>query len=483
MRNFTMLTDLYQFTMMQGFYLLEKDSQETVFDRFYRINPCNGGYSLIAGLEQVINYLENINFSDEDIKYLRSLNLFQEEFLEYLKGFTFTGDLWAMPEGTVAFPGEPLLRIKTKRNEALLIETALSMFLNHESLIATRASRMRWAAGKDFLMEFGLRRAQGADASVYGARAAIIGGFDATSNVLAGQMFDIKVVGTTAHSWVMSFDDELTAFREYARYYPNNIILLADTYDTLNSGVPNAIKLFTELREQNKLGENCKYGIRLDSGDLAYLSKQARKMLDAAGFPQASITASNDLDENLVAELKIQGAKIDSWGIGTKLITSDGCSSFGGVYKMSAEIKDENVIPKIKRSNNVEKITNPGIKNVLRFYDKEYHKIIADIVILEGEENDYNKDIILRDQEHPWQKMTLKENTYIKRNLLEPIFKNGKCVYNKPTLKEIKTYAESELSTLWEEYRRLVNPQTMKVNLSDNLYKLKNDLLFIAENS
>ena len=481
MRNFTMLTDFYQLTMMQGFYLTEKDSQETIFDRFYRTNPCNGGYSLVAGLEQVINYIENLHFSEEDIKYLRSLGIFQESFLEYLRCFSFTGDIWAMPEGTVAFPGEPLLRIKTKRNEALLVETALSMFLNHESLIATRASRIRWAAGKDFLMEFGLRRAQGADASIYGARAAIIGGFDATSNVLAGQMFGIKVVGTTAHSWVMSFSDEFTAFSQYAKYYPNNIVLLVDTYDTLNSGVPNAIKLFTELRKQNKLNKDCRFGIRLDSGDLAYLSKKARKMLDEAGFPEASITASNDLDENLVADLKIQGAKIDSWGIGTKIITSDGCSSFGGVYKLAAEIKDETIVPKLKRSNNVEKITNPGIKNVLRFYDKESNKIIADIIILEGEESSYNQDIILRDQKHPWQKMTLKENTYTKKELLEPIFKNGKCIYKKPSLQEIKAFAEEELATLWEEYRRLVNPQTMKVNLSDNLYKLKNDLLVIAE--
>ncbi|TCL37598.1 nicotinate phosphoribosyltransferase [Anaerospora hongkongensis] len=475
MRNNTMLTDLYQLTMMQGLFLAGKDKQEAVFDRFYRTNPCNGGYSIIAGLEHVIEYIKNIQFTDEDIEYLKTLNLFCEEFLAYLKEFRFTGDIWAIPEGTVVFPGEPLLRVHARKNEALFIETALSMFLNHESLIATKASRVRWAAKDDFLMEFGLRRAQGADAALYGARAAVIGGFDATSNVLAGKLFGIPVVGTMAHSWVMSFDDELTAFREYAKRYPDNAILLVDTYDTIGSGVPNAIKVFTEMRSAGLTLQ--RYGIRLDSGDLAYLSKAAREMLDEAGFADASIAASNDLDEHLIAELKLQEAKINSWGVGTKLITSEGCSALGGVYKLAAEVGAVTV-PKMKFSNNVEKITNPGIKKVFRIYDKKSGKIRADIITLADEEISTNEDLALMDPTHSWKRMTLCRGTFTVQELLVPIFRNGQCVYDQPQLSVIQNYAKEQLQTLWDEYRRLVNPHIMKIDLSDKLYDLKKELIY-----
>jgi nicotinate phosphoribosyltransferase len=479
-----MLTDLYQLTMMQGFYLSGKNNELAVFDRFYRANPCQGqgGYSLAVGLEQVIDYIKNIYFDDEDIAYLKSLKIFRADFLEYLKKFSFTGDMWAVPEGTVIFPGEPILRVKAGRNECLLIETALSMFLNHESLIATRASRVRWAAKDDFLMEFGLRRAQGKDASLYGARAAIIGGFDATSNVMAGKIFGIPVVGTMAHSWVMSFDDELTAFREYAKHYPDNLFILVDTYDTLQSGLPNAIRLFKEMRDAGALKDGVRYGIRLDSGDIAYLSKVSRKMLDKAGFSSAAISASNDLDENLISELKIQGAKIDAWGVGTRLITSEGCSSFGGVYKLAAEIDGEKITPKLKRSNNAEKISSPGIKNVFRIYDNTTGKIKTDMVMLEGEKILPDRDLVLKYKDQPWRRTTLDKGSYQVRELLVPVFAAGRCVYEQPCLFDIKSYTAKELDTLWEEYRRLVNAQIMKVNLSDKLYHLREQLLFSAEN-
>ena len=341
-----------------------------VFDAFYRSNPSDGGYAICAGLEQVITYIEELRFDDEDIAYLRSLKIFDEDFLAYLRDFRFSGDIYAIPEGTVIFPREPLIKVVAPIMEAQLVETAILNIVNHQCLIATKAARVCYAAQGDGVMEFGLRRAQGPDSGTYGARAAVIGGCKGTSNVLAGQMFDVPVLGTHAHSWIMSFPDEYTAFKEYAKLYPNACTLLVDTYDTLKSGVPNAIRVFTEMRDSGVPMKN--YGIRMDSGDLAYLSKKVRKMLDDAGFPDAIISASNDLDEYLIESLKLQGATITSWGVGTNLITSKDCPAFGGVYKLAAIENDKGeFIPKIKLSENTEKVTNPGNKTVYRIYDKE----------------------------------------------------------------------------------------------------------------
>ena len=358
----TLLTDLYELTMMQGYYAIGQN-EKVIFDVFFRQNPCNNGYSVCAGLQQVIDYIKNLNFTYENVDYLRSLGIFSEDFLQYLSGFHFSGDIYAIPEGTVIFPKEPLLKVVAPIMEAQLVETAILNIINHQSLIATKASRVVFAADGDGIMEFGLRRAQGPDAGLYGARAAMIGGCVGTSNVLAGELFDVPVMGTHAHSWIMSFSDEYTAFKTYAEMYPDNCTLLVDTYDTLKSGVPNAIRVFQEFRDAKKPFK--KYGIRLDSGDLAYLSKEARKMLDEAGFPDASICASNDLDEYLLHDLKIQGAAINSWGVGTNLITSKDNPSFGGVYKLAA-IQNEagEFVPKIKISENTEKITNPGNKTI-----------------------------------------------------------------------------------------------------------------------
>lgn len=474
MKNLTLLTDLYQLTMMQGWYFAGKSNQKAIFDRFYRTNPYHGGYTIFAGLEHVIKYIKELSFVDEDIDYLRSLGIFKEEFLNYLLHFQFSGDIWSVPEGTVVFPDEPLVRVQANFMEAQLIETALSMFLNHESLICTKASRIRTVAPEDRLMEFGLRRAHGADAGIYGARAAVIGGFDATSNVIAGKMFGIPVAGTMAHSWVMSFPSEIDSFREYARQYPGNAILLVDTYNSLQSGVPNAITVFKELLACGvKFG---KYGIRFDSGDLAYLSKEARKMLDQAGLDNAVISASNDLDEYIIRDLKMQGAKITVWGVGTKLITSEGSSSMGGVYKLAAEYVDELIIPKMKISDNVEKITNPGIKKLFRVYQHE--KIKADLITLADEEIDSNLDLLLSDETHAWKKIVLLKGSYTIREMLVPIFKNGRSIYKQPSLQEIKGYAQSELETLWDEFKRLTNPDQMKVDLSEKLVALKKQLLF-----
>ena len=347
-RNFTLLTDLYGLTMMQGYYKSGND-ETVIFDVFYRDNPSGSGYAIACGLELVIDYIKNLSFSYEDIDYLRSLDIFDEDFLEYLAGYHFTGDIYAIPEGTVVFPMEPLLKVIAPMMEAQLIETAILNIINHQSLIATKASRVVYAAGGSGVMEFGLRRAQGADAGTYGARAAVIGGCDGTSNVLAGKMFDLPVLGTHAHSWIMSFPDEYTAFKTYAALYPDACMLLVDTYDTLKSGVPNAIRVFKELREEGIHPR--KIGIRLDSGDLAYLSKKARAMLDEAGFPEAIISASSDLDENLIQSLKLQGAPITSWGVGTKLITSSDCPAFGGVYKLAAakqRSRSRKILPRLQ---------------------------------------------------------------------------------------------------------------------------------------
>ena len=391
--NLTLLTDLYELTMMQG-YFKNPTNQTVIFDMFYRTNPCGGSFAITAGLEQMIEYIENLHFTDEDIDYLRSLHIFQEDFLDYLSSFHFTGDIYAIPEGTIVFPREPIVKVIAPIMEAQLVETAILNIINHQSLIATKAARVCYAARGDGVMEFGLRRAQGPDAGIYGARAAVIAGCVGTSNVLAGQMFDIPVLGTHAHSWIMSFPDEYTAFKTYAKMYPDSCTLLVDTYDVLKSGVPNAIRVFEEMREEGvKL---TKYGIRIDSGDLAYLSKEAYKMLAAAGFDDAIISASSDLDEYLIDSLKTQDAKISSWGVGTNLITSKDNPAFGGVYKLAA-VKDagsNTFTPKIKLSENTEKVTNPGDKTIYRIYSKTTGKIKADLICLanerfDPEDNDY----------------------------------------------------------------------------------------------
>ena len=472
-RNLTLLTDLYELTMMQG-YFKEKDANETViFDMFYRTNPHGNGFAICAGLEQAIEYIKGLHFDESDIEYLRSLNIFAEDFLEYLSTFRFTGDIYAIPEGTVVFPRESLIKVIAPIMQAQLVETALLTIINHQSLIATKTERIVHAAKGDGVMEFGLRRAQGPDAGTYGMIAGCIG----TSNVLCGKMFDVPVKGTHAHSWIMSFPDELTAFRTYAKLYPSACILLVDTYDTLKSGIPNAIKVFKEMREAGI--PLTFYGIRLDSGDLAYLSKKAKKMLDAAGFPDAVISASNDLDEYLIDSLKVQGATINSWGVGTNLITAKDCPSFGGVYKLAA-VKDKTTgefIPKIKLSENAEKITNPGNKTIYRIYDKENGKIIADLICLVGEKFDTNNSLLLFDPQETWKKTLLAPGSYTMRELLVPVFLNGECVYESPKVMDIQKYCKEELDTLWDESKRLVNPHTVHVDLSNELWQTKQKLL------
>lgn len=474
-RNLTLLTDLYELTMMQGYY--EKGQNENViFDVFFRQNPCNNGYSVCAGLDQVIDYIKNLHFTYDDVDYLRGLGIFKEDFLHYLSGFHFSGDIYAIPEGTVVFPKEPLLKVVAPIMEAQLVETAILNIINHQSLIATKTSRIVFAANGDGIMEFGLRRAQGPDAGLYGARAAMIGGCVGTSNVLAGQMFDVPVMGTHAHSWIMSFPDEYTAFKTYAEMYPDNCTLLVDTYDTLKSGVPNAIRVFQEFKDAGK--PLIKYGIRLDSGDLAYLSKEARKMLDEAGFPEATICASNDLDEFLLHDLKMQGAAIDSWGVGTNLITSKDCPSFGGVYKLAAIQNEEGeFVPKIKISENTEKITNPGNKTIYRIYEKTSGKIKADLICFADEVIDPKQDLLLFDPMDTWKKTKLAGGTYTVREILLPIFKNGECLYKSPTLKEIAAYCREEKDTLWDETKRLFYPHRVYVDLSQKLYAVKQSLL------
>ncbi|MDY3017734.1 nicotinate phosphoribosyltransferase [Blautia sp.] len=474
--NLTLLTDLYELTMMQG-YFKNPTNQTVIFDMFYRNNPCGGSFAIAAGLEQMIEYIENLRFTEEDIEYLRSLDMFQEDFLDYLSTFHFTGDIYAIPEGTVVFPREPIVKVIAPIMEAQLVETAILNIINHQSLIATKAARVCYAARGDGVMEFGLRRAQGPDAGIYGARAAVIAGCVGTSNVLTGQMFHVPVLGTHAHSWIMSFPDEYTAFKTYAKMYPDSCTLLVDTYDVLKSGVPNAIRVFEEMREEGiKL---TKYGIRIDSGDLAYLSKEAYKMLAAAGFDDATIAASSDLDEYLIDSLKTQDAKINSWGVGTNLITSKDNPAFGGVYKLAA-VKDSdsnNFIPKIKLSENTEKVTNPGNKTVYRIYSKTTGKIKADLICLADEVFDPEETMIIFDPVDTWKKTKVLGGTYEIRELLIPVIREGKRVYTSPDVMDIRDYCQKEQNTLWDESRRLINPQKVYVDLSQKLYDLKKNLL------
>ena len=471
MRNLTMMTDLYELTMMNGYLRYGKDKNRACFDLFYRRRGDVTAYAVAAGLEQVIEYVQNLRFTQEDIEYLRSLAIFDDAFLSYLSDFHFTGEILAVPEGTIVFPDEPILRVIAPIMEAQLLETALLNIINHQTLIATKAARVVQSARGDKVLEFGLRRAQGPDAGIYGARASIIGGCQATSNVLTGQLFGVPVGGTHAHSWVMSFEDELTAFRAYADVFPDNCLLLVDTYDTLGSGVPTAITVFKELRARGKEP----VGIRLDSGDLAFLSRQARVMLDDAGFPNAKIFASGDLDEEVIWDLKAQGAAIDVWGVGTRMITSMDNPALGGVYKLSAEEVDGKFVPRIKISENPAKITNPGVKQLYRFYDRRSGKALADLLALDEEDFSSGEPLEIFDPENTWKRMTLCD--YRMRQLLVPIFENGELVYDPPALSEIAAYAKQEMETFWDEYKRLNRPHRYKVDLSQKLYDLKLQLL------
>lgn len=465
-----LVTDLYEFSMSNGYFELNRD-EIAYFDIFFRKVPDKGGYAIVAGLEQIIDYVQNLSFDEEDINYLKSLNIFTDKYLDYLSSFKFTGDIWAIPEGTVVFPREPLITVRANIVEAQILETAMLLLLNHQSLIATKTSRIVRAANNRPIMEFGARRAHGVSAAVYGSRASIIGGAVGTSCVLTAQRFNVPASGTMAHSWVQSFPSEYEAFKAYAELYPNNCLLLVDTYNTLESGVKNAIKVFDEVLKPKGIRP---LGIRLDSGDLAYLSKKVRIMLDEAGYSDAKICVSNSLDEHLITSLLEQDAKIDSFGVGENLITAKSDAVFGGVYKLVAIEKGGKIIPKIKISENVEKITNPSFKRVYRFYSKETNYAIADVITLADEvvsEDGYE----LFDEHNTWKKKHI-SNYYVKE-LQEKIFENGKLIYKSPNLKEIAKYSKEQLNTIWDEVKRLRNPQKYYVDISQKLYDLKSQML------
>lgn len=455
---------------MQG-YFEEKKDEVAIFDVYFRKHPSNGGYAVLCGINEVAKYIQNLKFNPDDIEYLRNLNCFSDEFLEYLKDFKFSGEIYTMEEGSIVFAHEPLIRVKANIMEAQLIEAAILNIVNFQTLIATKSSRIVRSANGDSVMEFGLRRAQGRSAGLYGAKASIVGGCVATSNVEAGKKFDIKIAGTHSHSWVQSFDSELESFRAYAKLYPDNALLLVDTYDALNSGVPNAITVFKELKQKGFKP----LGIRIDSGDLAYLSKEARIMLDAAGFKDAIIVGSNDLDEYSIQHLKDNGAKIDSWGVGTKMITSSDFASLGGVYKLSGVIKDGVVVPKMKISNDPRKINNPGYKQVYRFYDKDTNKALADLITLDDENLESVKEIEIFHPLYTYKRKKL-TNFYTKK-LLKPLFIDGKFVGEKKSVNEIAKFTQSEFKTMWEEYLRNIKPQTYKVDLSQSLWDIREKII------
>ena len=469
MRNLTLMTDLYQLTMMNGYFRSGTADSLAVFDLFFRPSE-QLNYAVAAGLAQAVEYIQNLKFTKDDTEYLKTLNLFDADFIEYLERFRFSGDIWSVEEGEIVFPGEPIVIVRAPIAEAQLIETTLLNIVNHQTLIASKASRIAYAAGNAKVIEFGLRRAQGPDAGIYGARAAIIGGCAGTSNVLSGKMFHLDVKGTHAHSWVMSFNSELEAFRNFAGCYPDNCLLLVDTYDTLKSGIPNAIAVFKELREKG----HEPIGIRLDSGDLAYLSKMGREMLDAAGFPNAVIFASNDIDEYLIEQLKLQEAKIDVYGVGTRLITSQGMPSLGGVYKLAAVADQSGKMRNVmKLSDSTEKMTNPGFKDLFRIYDAENHMAVADIIALKDET--IPKPLLLTHPTDRWKTTYLER--YKIRPLLKRIFNKGKRVYEVPAIEKSVEFSKKEKEQFWAEYKRLAKPHIYKVNLSDGLYALKQTLL------
>ncbi|MBR1384510.1 MAG: nicotinate phosphoribosyltransferase [Ruminococcus sp.] len=474
--NYTMLCDFYELTMGNGYFLSGRTDTVCYFDLFYRSIPDDGGFAIACGLEQVIDYIEQLHFDDEDIEFLRSKNIFDEKFLEFLKTFKFTGDIYAVPEGTVVFPNEPIITVRAPAIQAQLIETYLLLIINHQSLIATKANRIVRAADGRAVSEFGSRRAHGADAAIYGARAAGIGGCAATACTVTDQLFGFPATGTMAHSCVQMFDDEYTAFKTYCECYPDSATLLVDTYNVLKSGVPNAIKAFDNVLKPK--GYRPK-GIRLDSGDISYLSKKAREMLDAAGYPDCKIVASNSLDEYIIRDMIRQGAKVDLFGVGERLITSKSHPVFGGVYKLVAVEDGNRIIPKIKVSENVVKITNPHFKKLYRLYDRETGKAIADQLCVFDETIDDSRDLVIFDPTYTWKKKTVYNFKAVE--LMKPIFKNGKLVYDKPSYKEICEYCKAQVDTLWDEIKRFENPHSYYVDLSQKLWNVKNSLL--AEHS
>lgn len=471
--NLTMLCDFYELTMSQGYFSHGYGDRITYFDLFFRRCPDGGGFAIAAGLEQIVQYVQDLHFGPEDIEYLRSRNMFTEDFLEYLANFKFTGDIWAVPEGTPVFPREPIITVRAPAIQAQLVETFLLLCVNHQSLIATKANRVVRAAEGRTVLEFGSRRAQGADAAMLGARAAYIGGCHGTACTISDQLFGVKAGGTMAHAWVQMFDNEYEAFKAYTQLYPNNATLLVDTYNTLKSGVPNAIRVFNEVLKP--LGIT-KCGIRLDSGDMAYLTRQARKMLDEAGWTECQISVSNSLDEYIIRDVLRQGAKIDMFGVGERLITAKSEPVFGGVYKLAAvEEADGTVVPKIKISENIEKITNPHFKKLYRFYAKDTGKAIADYMTIYDEKVDDSQDMVIFDPDATWKRKRV--YNFTARELQVPVFQGGELVYKLPSLEEIRTYCAEQVETLWEEVKRFDNPQTYYVDLSQKLWDVKYGLL------
>ena len=470
--NLTMLCDFYELTMSQGYFESGYKDRITYFDLFFRRCPDGGGFAIAAGLEQIIQYIEELHFGPEDIEYLRGRNLFSEEFLEYLSNFKFTGDIWAVPEGTPVFPKEPIITVRAPAIEAQLIETYLLLCINHQSLIATKANRVVRAAQGRTVLEFGSRRAQGADAAILGARAAYIGGCHGTACTISDQLFGVKAGGTMAHAWVQMFDSEYEAFKAYVEMYPTNATLLVDTYNTLKSGVPNAIRVFNEVLKPMGI---TKCGIRLDSGDMAYLTQKARKMLDEAGWTDCKIAVSNSLDEYIIQDVLRQGAQIDLFGVGERLITARSEPVFGGVYKLVAVEKDGEVVPKIKISENVGKITNPHYKKLYRFFGNDTGKAIADYLAVYDEVIDDSKDMEIFDPEATWK--TKKVYNFTAKELQVPIFQNGKLVYTCPSLEQIRNYCQEQVDSLWDEVKRFDNPHTYYVDLSQKLWDIKYSLL------
>lgn len=470
--NLTMLTDFYEITMANGYFENGMKDQIAYFDMFFRKVPDNGGFAIMVGVRQLCDYIQNMEFSKEDIAFLRSKKIFSEAFLDYLEHFKFECDIWVVPEGTPIFPQEPIVTVRGPMIQAQFIETMILLTVNHQSLIATKSNRIVRAAEGRAVFEFGSRRAQGVDGAIYGARASYIGGCDGTACTIAEEMFGIPAVGTMAHSWIQAFDSEYEAFAAYAKLYPQNCMLLIDTYNVLKSGLPNAIKVFKEIVVPSG---HRPVGVRIDSGDLTYLSKKARKMLDEAGFPDCKIMASNSLDEYIIRDTLVQGAKIDSFGVGERLITSKSEPVFGGVYKLCAVEKDGKIIPKIKKSENVTKITTPGFKTLYRLYSKETGKAIADVVTLHDEVIDDTKDYVIFDPEHTWKKQVVKNFTA--RKLLVKAFDKGELVYQTPPLPEIRQYCKEQIDTLWDEVLRFENPHDYYVDLSKDLWDIRAKLL------
>lgn len=471
-RKLSMLMDFYELTMANGYFSNGMKDDIVYFDMFFRKNPDGAGFSIVAGLEQVIQYIKELKFTEHDIEFLRSKQIFKEEFLQYLKDFKFSGDIYAIPEGTPVFPNEPLITVRAKSIDAQLIETMLLLTINHQSLIATKANRVVRAAKGRPIMEFGARRSQGYDGAIYGARAAYIGGVMGTATTLADEAFGVPALGTMAHSWVQMFESEFEAFRVYAVNYPDSCTLLIDTYNVIKSGIPNAIRISKEILEP--MGKRLK-GVRIDSGDIAYLSKKCRKILNEAGLQDCSIVASNSLDEFIITDLLDQGAKIDSFGVGERLITAKSEPVFGCVYKLVAIEKNGKIVPKIKISENEEKITNPGHKKVWRLYDKKAGNPIADVVAMSNEIIDDTRSYTIFDEIHVWRKK--KVTKFYAKNLQVPVFINGECVYESPSLNEIREYCEQEVGNLWSEVKRFTNPHSYYVDLSFDMWSCKQELI------